>query len=296
MPAAIEIYRGKRRRRRSCRRKRNALLLAAIALLALSAFESLRFVFPLSKLPPMAWRKPWGGIERYEPVPGYRAARSVYPYSLVPGGVLSETELEDSIANDPVVAQHYHDIVPERLQLHRLNTPVNMYASYRSGNTVHWMSHTVRIPKGELVLSDGVHMIRARCGNRLAFTPPPQGNAGVRIWPNPRVPQSPVLPPADPPALVFDYGMPPVLAPVDALVPATTLASRSEEIAHYWPPAEFTPSWCCGSGGFLGGWHPAHPGRPERPQPPAIAEPTTSLLLGSGVFVTVIKARRRRNR
>ena len=296
MPAAIEVHRGKRRRRRSRRLRRSGLVLAAIALLAVSALESIRFAFTLSKLPPVAWRKPWGGIERYEPAPSYRAARSVYPYSVVPGGVLSETELKDSIAKDPVVAQHYRGIVPERLQLNRLSAPVNMYASYRSGNTVYWTRHTIRIPKGELVLSDGAHMIRARCGNRLAFVPPRREDEHSSPWPNPTTTHSGELLPADPPELVFDYGMPPVLAPADALVPPATMASPSEEVAHYWPTAEFPPSWCCGPGGFPGGWYSAYPGKPVHPKPPAIAEPTTSLLLGSGVFVMLIRVARRPGR
>jgi hypothetical protein len=62
-----------------------------------SVYELFHFVVAVAQLSPVVWRKPWGGIERYEPAPDYRAARAVFPYSVVPGGVRSETELEASM-------------------------------------------------------------------------------------------------------------------------------------------------------------------------------------------------------
>jgi hypothetical protein len=46
-----------------------------------------------------------------------------------------------------------------------------LYTSYRVGASVYWTKHTVRVRAGETVLSDGVHMIRGRCGNRLSSVP-----------------------------------------------------------------------------------------------------------------------------
>ena len=124
----------------------NARATAAVvaALLAFLGVIGLR-VGPLrravAQLPPVVWHKPWGGIERYEPAPDYRAARSVYPYSVVPGGVLSEAELEAAMAKDPVVARHYRDILAARLLADAASMlAVNVYASYRSANSVHWTS------------------------------------------------------------------------------------------------------------------------------------------------------------
>jgi len=219
-----------------------------------------------------------GGIERYEPTPDYRAARSVYPYSVVPGGVLSEAELETAMAKDPVVAQHYRDILAARLHLTRLNTSVNVYASYRSANSVYWTSHTIRVPKGELVLSDGTNLIRARCGNRLVFTPPPG---------SPRTREPPTI---EPPELVFDYALPPIFAPPEMPEPPH-VDSPPPQVAHFWPPAVPAPTWCCGPGGFPGNGH-----QPRPPGPSAISEPTTMLLLGSGAFVMLIRIVRRPGR
>ena len=154
---------------------RNAVVVAALlAFLGVSAYELVHFAGAVEQLPPLAWRKPWGGIERYEPAPDYRAARSVYPYSVVPGGVQNPAELEAAMAKDPVVAGHYRDIVAARMLATRLNAALDVYASYRTAHSVRWTSHPIRLPIGELILSDGANLIRARCGNRLTFTPPPE--------------------------------------------------------------------------------------------------------------------------
>ena len=292
--------RGRSRRRSPMRGRNPVLVLALVAFLGVFAYELMHFAGAAAQLPPVAWRKPWGGIERYEPAPEYRAARAVYPYSVVPGGVQSETEVAASMAKDTVVARHYRDIQPERLHAGRLNAPVDVYASYRSANSVHWTSHTIRVPKGELILSDGTNLIRARCGNRLTFTPP-QPEQPSSSLPHTPTPSAPGFPPIEPPELVFNHGMPPVLNPPDEPAPPGVEEVPSSEVTHFWPPAEAPPSWCCGPGGFPGNWHPAHPnrpGRPERPEPPTpgIPEPTTLLLLGTGVFVMLIRMTRRPNR
>ena len=42
------------------------------------------------------------------------------------------------------------------------------YVSYRVQNQIYWTKNKLRIPKGELLLSDGHNYARARCGNRLS--------------------------------------------------------------------------------------------------------------------------------
>ena len=275
----LEHHPRRRRRRRSRKRARySAIVVAVVAFLGVSAYGLVHFARSLAELPPIVWRKPWGGIERYEPAPDYRAARTVYPYSVVPGGVLSEAELEASMAKDPVVAQHYRDILAERLHLTRLNTPMNVYASYRSANSVHWTTHTIRVPKGELILSDGTNLIRARCGNRLVFAPPPEP------------PKTGGPPAIEPPELVFDYAPPPIFTPPEMPAPPHP-DSAPPRVAHFWPPAMPPPTWCCGPGGFPGNGHQPRPLRP-----PAVTEPTTMLLLGTGVFVMMIRIVRRPGR
>jgi hypothetical protein len=290
---------GRSRRQSPMRGRNSAMVLDLVAFLGVSAYELMHFAGAAAQLPPVAWRKPWGGIERYEPAPEYRAARAVYPYSVVPGGVQSETEVAASMAKDTVVARHYRDIQPERLHASRLNAPVDVYASYRSANSVHWTSHTIRVPKGELILSDGTNLIRARCGNRLTFAPPPPEQAASTL-PHGAIPESPDVTPVEPPELVFEHGISPVLAPpgqTGSGLPAPPLSEESppSESAHFWPPATEPPNWCCGPGGFPGSWQPVHPGRPGRPEPrpPGIPEPATDLLLGTSAIVLLITSARR---
>ena len=38
-----------------------------------------------------------------------RTARTVYPYSIVPGGVYNAEEAKKAVARDPVVAEHFRD-------------------------------------------------------------------------------------------------------------------------------------------------------------------------------------------
>jgi hypothetical protein len=46
-----------------------------------------------------------------------------------------------------------------------------VYASYRIHKQVYWTKNKLRIPKGEVLVTDGNNWARARCGNRLSETP-----------------------------------------------------------------------------------------------------------------------------
>ncbi len=97
--------------------------------------------------------------------------RAVYPYSVIPGGVESAAELRDSVTRDPVVAKHYEDFAIERARVVRLSEDRALYVSYRLGNRVFWTKKRFMLLKGETLLSDGEHMARTRCGNRVAEAP-----------------------------------------------------------------------------------------------------------------------------
>ena len=56
------------------------------------------------------------GARAYLPPPDYRAARGIYPYSVVPGGATDERELAAAAAGGPVVAEHYRDIAIMQLR------------------------------------------------------------------------------------------------------------------------------------------------------------------------------------
>jgi len=75
------------------------------------------------------------------------------------------------LERDPVVAAHYAGFRTSRARLDRLEQPLVAYVSYRVHNAVYWTRHPVKLPQGETVLSDGEHLARARCGNRISLTP-----------------------------------------------------------------------------------------------------------------------------
>jgi hypothetical protein len=107
-----------------------------------------------------------------EPLPAYaRALRPNYPYSIIPGGAYSNAELQYADREDVVVKEHYADFQVKRAQMVQLTEDKYQYASYRKKNQVYWTKKKLRIPKGEILLTDGSSYARARCGNRLSEKP-----------------------------------------------------------------------------------------------------------------------------
>lgn len=96
------------------------------------------------------------------------SSRPLYPYSVIPGGVESEQELKSAIQHDPVVADHYSDFDVAKAHLIRADHDQMEYVSYRMGDRVFWTNHQLRIHRGELLITDGKHEARTRCGNRLS--------------------------------------------------------------------------------------------------------------------------------
>jgi hypothetical protein len=102
---------------------------------------------------------------------GVQRTRQVYPYSVVAGGVDSAEDVRRAVADDSSVAEHYKGINMARLAPAVLKKPLSAYVSYRKQGRIYWTSKAVPIAPGEIVLTDGEHSIRARCGNRISLTP-----------------------------------------------------------------------------------------------------------------------------
>lgn len=100
-----------------------------------------------------------------------RALRPNYPYSVVPGGVYSPAELETAYEKDSLVRQHYADFHVRSARLVKLTDDRYEYVSFRLGNRVFWTRNKLRIPSGEVLLTDGYNYARTRCGNRLSDLP-----------------------------------------------------------------------------------------------------------------------------
>jgi len=265
---------------------RSVLMLSAILVAGISIGIGLR-VLRLQKISTT--------LQSVIPAPDTRANRAIYPYSLIPGGVRNSYELSESISHDPVLAEHYRDLRPAAMFPLRLTTDTEGYVSYRVGGKIYWTSHLVRIRKGELVLTDGYHMVRGRCGNQI-----------VPAYLRPKgIPTT--LDPLEPPAQVFESGYPPVMnlppnqvllaeknappLPVIPGVPGTTAPPA------FWPPVVPPVAWCC-SGSTQTGTPPAVPptggGGGDTPVPPAtppttpitpVPEPGTVLLVGAGLVL-----------
>jgi hypothetical protein len=194
----------------------------------------------------------------------FRAARQIFPFSVIPGGVLDERELADSIAKDEVVRKHYGDLEPDRMWFTRTKEPMAAYVSYRKGSDVRWTSHPVTIPANELVLTDGKHMVRARCGNRIEVKKPEPLPAQV------------IPPDIPPPDIAMETGLPSLIPPTvtPPVPPASQLASQLARNNGTPPPSRIsTPptTWCCGLTTST---------LPSVPEPP-----TVLLVLGGGLFL-----------
>lgn len=116
-------------------------------------------------------------INRYAVRPGAiipaadRALRPNYPYSVIPGGAYSPAELRFVTQHDAMVRNHYSDFDVNAARLVVLAADRFQYASFRLKDHIFWTNHRLRIPKGEVLLSDGQNYARTRCGNRLSDTP-----------------------------------------------------------------------------------------------------------------------------
>ena len=250
----------------SCSRNqlRNVLvigLLIAFAGLALAAFV-FRFRYSPSRLLTGEMARHTSPVAMNELVlpPDFRSGRQVFPYSVVPGGLWNLRDVEDSIQSDPLVARHYRDLHIEKLLLRRTAAAMDVFVSYRLQNAIYWTSRRIHLPEGEPVLVDGKNMIRARCGNRIAFEPP-------RRTPKP--------PDNEPPPEIFEYGFPPILSPGEPLLTESDFQPKMPDHRLRVP----VPPLVCCAGSVSG------PVNPIGTTP----EPTTLLLVGAGILIVAVR-------
>src|SRR5271170_2076359 len=97
--------------------------------------------------------------------------RVLYPYSVIPGGVRNSAELRNAVAHDEVVARHYSDFDLREVRVARLQEARGVFVSYRVGSRIFWTKNRLNLPAGETVVTDGEHMARTRCGNRISEAP-----------------------------------------------------------------------------------------------------------------------------
>jgi hypothetical protein len=235
-----------------------------------------------------------------------RIQRLVYPYSVIPGGVVSSKELVTALQRDPVAAAHYSDFRADSARIMRLPSARQVYVSYRLGDRVFWTSKKIVLAAGETVLTDGTHLARTRCGNRLSEVPGPTS-------------------PSQPPREAMDRPVyePPVDGPADTFPGAPLWSERANPSlmamngpitsgsggnSPFVPPLPLGP--CCGTPIGPSGSSPKTPppgippgsGPSPLPQPPtppgtpvATPEPQTLLLLIVGLSALFVASLFRRS-
>ena len=70
---------------------------------------------------------------KYAPAPAqnFRAARRIYPFSVIPGGVYEPKELVTSMEKDPALREHYKDVKLDNLVAVRTSSAIKAEVSYR---------------------------------------------------------------------------------------------------------------------------------------------------------------------
>jgi len=235
-----------------------------------------------------------GGGAAARPAAIRTSARAIYRYSVIRGGAYSAAELEAALQGDAVAAEHY--AVFDRRQLHMApaHDPAAVYVSYRQGDRVFWTRRKVRLQAEEILLTDGVHTARARCGNRISPTPeqPVQAEEpGISdldvAEPAQAADRAPgaFLPPEDfpPPLLVHEVFPPPAGTGAQGGI-ASGLPGYTPGGGPGWPGGGGSGAGAGSGGGIPGAWPPA--GQNDPPVLPgwALMPPPNILLLPSPPF------------
>ena len=207
----------------------------------------------------------------------------VYPYSVVPGGVKDPDDLRFKALRDWVVRRHYAHFDYSHARLVRATEAREVYLSYRVRDAVFWTRRRIRLHPGELLLTDGKITARARCGNQISETAKPEVSdeepdedildrpvAGIESLPS--LPIRPMLAPPDLPA-----GEP--IAP--KLLAGTFFFP-------YVPVGVPIPSGLCRNDDQMVDGHC----RPKRHKKPVVPEPSTMVLIGSGLALIGWRYRR----
>jgi hypothetical protein len=289
------------RRTRSRRSRRRRLIRRTVALLALLTLVSFTGWWIQSRRSASSWHSSVAGTDSdwsrgnlSQNLAALAAASAprpaVYPYSVVPGGVRTPQELHEVSTHDGVVAKHYAGFDFQRAKVVELDQAKLVYLSYRIGNKVFWTKKKVHLRKGEKLITDGKIAARTRCANRVSES---AQNA---------------VSPEEPPAEKFEEPMASGGSATQIAFPGnfeSALLTRPE-LSGFGPEG---PPGIPGSGSLFGPggggglppiFPPTIPGggcdprREKCPQgpPPAVPEPSTILLMSSGLAGIYLRYRR----
>jgi hypothetical protein len=97
--------------------------------------------------------------------------RAVYRYSVIAGGAFSVAEVTHALYQDPVARDHYASFDMDHVRVIEAPAARLAYVSYRMGDDIYWTRKKMLLAKGEALITDGEHVARARCGNRVEDKP-----------------------------------------------------------------------------------------------------------------------------
>jgi hypothetical protein len=188
-PTARRLRRGELARRR----RFLAGTILAIILIAASAWRISRppSVKPTALAQPAGASAPATDTEPVSADEALAAPRPNHAFSVIRGGAPTPETLRDAVVSDPVVRAHYANFDVAKTRVVRLTRARTAHVSYRMGNAVYWTRRPVQLNAGELLLTDGAHYARTRCGNQIADV------AGVTTD-------------AEPAAAILDEPLPPI--------------------------------------------------------------------------------------
>jgi hypothetical protein len=209
----------------------------------------------------------------------------VYPYSVVPGGVKDSDDLRYAALRDYVVRRHYAHFDFNHARVVRAAEAREVYLSYRVRDSVFWTRRKIRLHLGELLLTDGKITARTRCGNQISDKAKPEVSD--------EEPDEDVL---DRPVGALDSpAMPvrPVLAPPElpSGEPTAPKLFTAAFLFPYVPAGVPIPSRVCHDGVVVDGHC-----RPKRHKKPVVPEPSTTVLLASGLAVIAWRYKDRAHR
>ena len=170
----------KGRSSRSRRRRRRLGIFIVVALLVAAGFGAFRVASSRDDSADLDTQSQWtsgsasnrlaglAASTTFGSTPQIQMKRTVYPYSVVPGGVQSPEDLAQATARDKVVAAHYAGFDFKRARVIELKQAQLMYLSYRMRDKIYWTSKRIRLHAGEKVISDGKMIARTRCANQVS--------------------------------------------------------------------------------------------------------------------------------
>jgi len=113
---------------------------------------------------------------------------------------VSVVGFEHVVRNDAVLAKYYANFNFANAKLGINNQETMAYVAHRSGDIIKKTKKPIKLPKGDIVISDGTTVVRAFCCNDIELPPPSAGNPDINMTPEAGVvqPELPIIYPEDP--------------------------------------------------------------------------------------------------